>query len=92
MIPGRIEGWHVHPKAPATVIGYRINSEGRPQPYTTVVAEVPGYNMERERIARIIAASEEAVDLILMCQRVLEGIKGNTELVTRCKAYLKLTR
>lgn len=71
MIPGRISGWHINPKDPSVVIGYRANERGDLQPYATIVAEVPGYNVERERIAKVIAESEEALDLIVTLQRNL---------------------
>jgi hypothetical protein len=106
MIPGRISGWHINPKDPATVLGYRANEKGELLPYTTIVAEVPGYNTERDRIANVIAASEEAADLIATLQRTIRHAEGCTrrtapittcscgldELDARCKAYLKLTR
>lgn len=106
MIPGRISGWHIHPKCPATVLGYRANDRGELQPFTTIVAEVPGYNTERERIAKVIAASEEAEDLIVTLQRTIRHAEGCTrrtaritmcscgldELDARCKAYLNSIR
>ncbi len=90
MIPGRISGWHINPKDPSTVIGYRANEKGDLQPYTTIVAEVPGYNGERERIAKVIAASEEAEDLILTLQRMLP--RGSLALHNRCQDYLESIR
>lgn len=92
MIPGRISGWHINPKDPSTVIGYRANEHGLPQPFTTIVAEVPGYNVERERIAKVIAASEEAEDLIVTLQRALPRTEEARELRDRCAAYLKSIR
>lgn len=92
MIPGRISGWHINPKDPSVVIGYRANEKGDLQPYTTIVAEVPGYNVERERIAKVIAASEEAEDLIVTLQRALPRTEEARELRDRCAAYLKSIR
>mgnify|MGYP001578858867 FL=1 len=71
MIPGRIVGWHVNAKIPTQVDGYRVNDKGGLAPYTTIVAEVPGYFVERERIAKVIAESEEALDLIVTLKRNL---------------------
>lgn len=92
MIPGRISGWHINPKNPSVVLGYRANEKGELQPYNTIVAEVPGYNVERERIAKVIAASEEAEDLIITLQRALPRTDDARELRDRCAAYLKSIR
>lgn len=92
MIPGRIVGWHVNEKTPTQVDGYRVNDKGDLAPYTTIVAEVPGYVVERERIAKVIAASEEAEDVIVTLQRALPRTDDARELRDRCAAYLKSIR
>lgn len=92
MIPGRMVGWHINPKDPSVVLGYRTNEKGELQPYNTIVAEVPGYNVERERIAKVIAASEEAEDLIVTLQRALPRTDDAKELYDRCAAYLTSIR